>query len=197
MVGVITGKFKCDIPGCPCHEASKHYLDELQTSVANLMFHLARKYHPTCGEEIEDLSQRCFERVFSKLDRFDPSRGVEFITWAYRVAENVLRREHKRTYRRKKIFRTTDDQDQNLLEQISANSGEPLLRADLIFCVRQLRTKYPKWNDVIDALFGKKEEPLSCTFSVSEVARTTKRRYNQVHHFVTKIVRPLFRNYLD
>jgi hypothetical protein len=60
-----------------------------------------------------------------------------------------------------------------------------------------LRTRYPKWNDVLNAMFGKKGEHLSCTFSVSDVARMTGRRYNTVHLFVTKVVRPLFHTYLS
>lgn len=39
-------------------------------------------------DDIEDIAQEIFLKVFRALDRFDPSRGVKFTTWVFTFAKN-------------------------------------------------------------------------------------------------------------
>ncbi len=39
-------------------------------------------------EEVEDVAQDVFLKIFRALDRFDPERGVKFTTWAFTFVRN-------------------------------------------------------------------------------------------------------------
>jgi len=185
----LTKQFECQMPGCPCQEASKYFAEVLYESIHRMVVAIARSYSITCIEKVEDLSQRCFERIQEKLCRFDPKKG-QFTTWAWTVSANVLKREHKRNCRYNKIFLPLEEKFE---ETIPGNSAEPFLRTDMMECVNLLRIRNPKWRDVLDVMFGKPGDPLPCSLSVTEIAKETNRPYNQVHLFLTRTIRPFFK----
>jgi hypothetical protein len=194
LIAALTGRFKCEIPGCPCHEAAKHYEDAFHESIYKLVeFFISIFCSHATAEERKDLSQQCLIRLTRKLSYFDPDRGVKFSTWAGTVISNILRYEYKIALRRYKIFGNIDYSH----ETIADKKTEPFLRADIIAATGQLRSSYPKWRDVFDAVFGRPGYPLPPKFSVTEVARVTGRRYNEVHVFLTKTVRPFFKNWFQ
>ncbi|MEZ5987881.1 MAG: sigma-70 family RNA polymerase sigma factor [Planctomycetota bacterium] len=53
------------------------------------------------AEEVEDVAQEVFLKVFRTLDRFDPGRGVKFSTWVFTFVRNhcfdVLKKKRLRT----------------------------------------------------------------------------------------------------
>ena len=40
------------------------------------------------SSDVEDIAQDVLVKIFRSLDRFDPTRGVQFTTWAYAVVRN-------------------------------------------------------------------------------------------------------------
>lgn len=65
--------------------------DELVTAHLGLAQHLARRF-ANRGEPIDDLIQVASIGIMKSVDRFDPSRGVEFSTFAVRTVLGELKR---------------------------------------------------------------------------------------------------------
>ena len=192
LIDVMTGKFRCEIPGCPCIEASKYYADALHDSIYKMVFFFIGQFCSRSSPEVQkDLSQQCLVRIMKNLGRFDPSIA-KFSTWAGTVTINVLRHEYKKELRYNNVF----DLMAVAREGISA-SEEPSLRSDIVSAISTIRDLNPKWHKVLDAMFGKPGYPLARNFSVTEVARVTGLRYNEVHVFLTKTVRPFFKNWFQ
>jgi RNA polymerase sigma factor (sigma-70 family) len=191
LVAVITNRFKCEIPGCPCHAARLHYDNALHDSTYKLVYSLVGRSCYGSPDERKELSQICFERILENLDSFDRAKG-SFLTWAGTVTKNILRHEYKKRGRRERVFSPLEPSH----EAIARPSSELCLRSDIISAAEKIRDLYPKWNDVFDVIFGKQDHFMPDDFSVTEVAKATRRRYNEVHVFLARIVRPFFKTWL-
>lgn len=65
--------------------------DYLVMKNESLVYYLAKKYEVK-GESIEDLTQVAFIGLINAIDRFDPTRGVKFLTYAWQtITGEILR----------------------------------------------------------------------------------------------------------
>jgi DNA-directed RNA polymerase specialized sigma24 family protein len=189
MINVLTGRFWCEIPNCNCHADRENYESTLYESIFKLVAALANQYKKTCRDNTEDLMQRCFERIHQNLHQFDPELGFQFSTWAWHVSENVLRKEAKKTVRYNKAFVDFEPVHETAIDQ---RINGDFVGVDIVAARRELCRLYPRWRDVIERMLGTEGGELPNNLVVAELARTTHRRYNQVHIFLTRIVRPFF-----
>lgn len=66
-------------------EASRLVVEALHRPVIATIF---RFLGPGFRQDVEDLAQDVFVKLFRSLDRFDPARGVKFTTWVYTFVRN-------------------------------------------------------------------------------------------------------------
>ncbi len=65
--------------------ASRDIVEKLHRPILSTIHRfLGRRY----ANEVEDVAQDIFLKVFRALDRFDPERGVKFTTWVYTFVRN-------------------------------------------------------------------------------------------------------------
>lgn len=57
-----------------------------QTQVLSTIYRLVGGHYP---EEVEDLGQELFFKIYRSLFRFDPERGVKFSTWLFTSVKNL------------------------------------------------------------------------------------------------------------
>jgi RNA polymerase sigma-70 factor (ECF subfamily) len=66
-------------------DAARTLIDRLHRPILATAY---RFLGPRYREEIEDIGQEIFLKIFRSLDRFDPDRGVKFTTWVYAFVRN-------------------------------------------------------------------------------------------------------------
>jgi len=190
LVEVMTNRFRCEIPGCPCHAARLHYDNALHDSTYKLVYSLVGRSCFGSPDDRKDLAQAVFQRIIKNLHLYDRAKGA-FLTWAGTVTKNILRHEYKKKNRCDRVFSPLEPSH----EAIARPSSELCLRSDIISAVKEIRDLYPKWNDVFNVIFGKRDHFMPDDFSVTDVAKATRRRYNEVHVFLARIVRPFFNDF--
>lgn len=76
-------------------DAFAHILEVFEEPVYRTVWRLIGGRFPN---DIEDVAQEIFLKIFRNLDRFDPERGVKFSTWVYTFVKNhcfdVLKKRH-------------------------------------------------------------------------------------------------------
>ncbi|MCA8970353.1 MAG: sigma-70 family RNA polymerase sigma factor [Planctomycetes bacterium] len=66
-------------------DASRRIVEQLQRPIiATIHRFLGRRFR----EDVEDIAQDVFLKLFRALDRFDEERGVKFTTWAFTFVKN-------------------------------------------------------------------------------------------------------------
>ncbi|MDP6423953.1 MAG: sigma-70 family RNA polymerase sigma factor [Planctomycetota bacterium] len=66
-------------------DASRRIVEALHRPVlATVHRFVGRRF----AEDIEDIAQEVFLKIFKAIDRFDPDRGVKFTTWAFTFVKN-------------------------------------------------------------------------------------------------------------
>jgi RNA polymerase sigma-70 factor, ECF subfamily len=66
-------------------DAYREILTAFERPIFQTVFRLVGGRFPN---EIEDIAQEIFLKVFRALDRFEPERGVKFSTWVYTFVKN-------------------------------------------------------------------------------------------------------------
>lgn len=66
-------------------EASRRIIEDLHQPILGFAY---RMLGPAYREEMEDIAQEIFLRLFRALGRFDPARGVKFTTWVFTFVRN-------------------------------------------------------------------------------------------------------------
>ena len=78
--------------------ASRKIIEQMHRPILAFAY---RMLGPGYRDEMEDIAQEIFLRVFRTLDRFDLSRGVKFTTWVFTFVRNycldILKKRRMRT----------------------------------------------------------------------------------------------------
>ena len=87
--------------------------------IATIYRFLGNRY----AQDVEDIAQDVFLKIFRALDRFDPKRGVKFSTWIYTFVRN-----HCFDILKKRRIKTTSlhDRDGETIEPPDRVSPSPL-----------------------------------------------------------------------
>jgi RNA polymerase sigma-70 factor (ECF subfamily) len=65
--------------------ACREIVERLHRPVIATIFRFLGSRH---AQDLEDIAQDVFLKIFRSLDRFDPARGVKFSTWIYTFVRN-------------------------------------------------------------------------------------------------------------
>jgi RNA polymerase sigma-70 factor (ECF subfamily) len=111
-------------------DAFRVILEVFQEPVHQTVWRLVGGRFP---QEIEDVTQEVFVKIFRSIDRFDGTRGVKFSTWVYTFVKNqcfdVLKRRRLATTR---LAGGADDDGRDLpVAARAAGPGEELLTGEL------------------------------------------------------------------
>ena len=189
LIKSVSGKFKCEIKNCRCHELEGDYGNMLHDSIAKMVFKLAHKYVPTCSHDaVADLSQMCLAKVFHELHKFDANRG-EFTTFVWSLCENALRRRYNWTN-----IRITDTDSIDEAFDIGERDRDFSVANDMDTAVQDLMVLYPKWSKALIVMFGGEGGVKNSLGSInlSAVAKASKCGYNGLSVFYRDVVRPFF-----
>jgi RNA polymerase sigma-70 factor (ECF subfamily) len=105
----------------------------------NLVFNIAFHYLGS-REEVEDLAQEVFLRVFQTMERYDTSRPLKH--WIGRIAVNrCLDELRKRKIRRLSLASDLTDEERNGINQLldTADTNSPLTELEEERCLRLLQ----------------------------------------------------------
>ncbi len=85
--------------------------------------------------EVEDIAQDIFLKVFRALDRFDPDRGVKFTTWVFTFVRNhcfdVLKKKRIPTLSIHGESEAEDGRDWDVADEASKNPEDHSLETEL------------------------------------------------------------------
>ncbi len=77
------------------HEASREIIEKMHQPMLGFIFRLLG---PNYRNQMEDIAQEVFLKIFRALRRFDVERGVKFSTWAFTFTRNhcldILKKKH-------------------------------------------------------------------------------------------------------
>ncbi len=81
-----------DIPLADIQAAARGDQDASRRIVEALHRPILAVVHRFCGrrlrEDVDDIAQDIFLKIFRAIDRFDPERGVKFTTWVFTFVKN-------------------------------------------------------------------------------------------------------------
>ncbi len=77
--GVVTRARRGDV------DAFRSILEAFEAPIYQTVYRLVGGRFPN---EVEDITQDVFLKIFRSIDRFDPARGVKFSTWIYTFVKN-------------------------------------------------------------------------------------------------------------
>lgn len=124
-------------------------IDRYQLKLTNYI----RKITNLDEDDIEDVLQDVFIKVYKNLNNFDPD--LKFSSWIYRIAHNQVISNHRKRKARPQTT-TIDEQDNNFLENL-ASSLDTRQEADLSYLRKNI-------NQVLNHLDLKYREVLILKF---------------------------------
>ena len=142
----------------------------------NLVFNIAFHYLGS-REEVEDLAQEVFLRVFQTLERYDTSRPLKH--WIGKISVNrCLDELRKRKIRRVSLVSDLADEDRNGIDQLleAANNNSPLTELEAERCLKLLQVSMNGIPDkdrmafVLREMEGVAYADLAAMLETSEVA---------------------------
>jgi len=178
------------------HPASRFFPDVLIESIERMVTGICIQYASLAGETREDLSQRCLERIWTKLEKFDENKG-KFTTWSGHVCLGVIFKICRRTERRRSVMVSSDRMVESK-GSVSPHETE-VMRSEIAEAVRELIGKYPAKKAVIIEMFGNPDEsdfvpdPDICFARIARAAGTSS---NDVASFFKKKAQPFFKRRL-
>jgi len=193
LAAVISTGFEVDHPGWA--RARPYFEESLRDSVAALVHTFASKYATSCDDEIEDLEQECFRRIFMKLHLYKPLKGA-FTTWTSRVCHSVLNGKYRKSKRWKGRVVLSEPA---IIERVvdASEEGDRCDRFDMREALRELFGLHPEFRGFLTALFdGDPEEDdyePPGKISVMGACRISGAPYERAYPFYLKVVRPFFR----
>lgn len=111
-------------------QAFEQIVERYQRLVFNIVFHYFGSQN-----EVEDMAQEVFLRVYRSLDRFDPTRSLK--AWIGRITANRCVDElRRRRRRRQRLFTDLSEEEKNQLDWLrqSAADGDSFSQPELSRC---------------------------------------------------------------
>jgi RNA polymerase sigma-70 factor (ECF subfamily) len=153
-------------------EAFEEIIARFQSLVFNIAYHyLGRR------EEVEDLAQEVFLRVFQTLDRYDTDRPLKH--WIGKIAVNRCLDE-LRKYKIRRLHLASDlgDEESKDIDQLieASNANRPLTELEAERCLKLLQTSMDALPEkdrmafVLREMEGLTYSDLAAMLKISEVA---------------------------
>ena len=171
--------------------------------IIKLIRGMAKKFE-TPNQDMDDLVQACFMRLWETLRMFNPNIAT-LSTWTHFVVKSVLCRMYAETKKGNRIRRAgyngeQDDEegDAHALENCEQGAVEEnqLMRLHMRNVMRRLFESNPNEIDILQQLFGDPSkddyEPPAYPPSKAEIARNINRDYSEVYNFFKTVVKPYF-----
>jgi RNA polymerase sigma-70 factor (ECF subfamily) len=120
-------------------EGDRECFESIVTRYQNLVFNIAFHYLGS-REEVEDLAQEVFLRVFQSLERYDTGRPLKH--WIGRIAVNrCLDELRKRKIRKLSLVSDLGDEDRTGVDHLleAANNNSPLTELEAERCLNLLQ----------------------------------------------------------
>ena len=157
-------------------EGDRGAFEKLVVRYQNLVFNIAHHYLGR-REEVEDLAQEVFLRVYQTLDRYDTGRP--FKHWIGKITVNrCLDELRKMKIRRMHLLSDLGDEDRQSIDQLAeaARTGRPLTELEAERCLKLLADSMSKLSEKDRMAFVLREmeslsyEELAAMLETSEVA---------------------------
>ncbi|MEW6742014.1 MAG: sigma-70 family RNA polymerase sigma factor [Planctomycetota bacterium] len=102
-------------------ESCRQIVEAFERPLFSVIYRMVGGRYPN---DIEDIAQDVFLRIFRALDRFDPSRGIKFSTWVFTFVKNycidLLKRKHR------PVFSFDDSEEGRPFDPAGGDLGPPL-----------------------------------------------------------------------
>jgi len=127
-------------------EAFRTILETFQKPIFQTVYRLVGGRFPN---EVEDITQDVFMKIFRSIGRFDPERGVKFSTWIYTFVKNhcfdVLKKRRLQVVNIDGAGSSDDDGNSGRFEFESKSEipGEQLLASELHRHITEAVTELP------------------------------------------------------
>ena len=151
--------------------------------------------------ELEDLEQKCFCKIWQSLDSFDTKQG--FTTWVFYVCKSALNNQAKLD-KRDVIVKDTIPLGAAILAKVSDEKwtdgiSDLVHKVDLKLMIDEIFEKFPSKIDLLTRVFspvdGKYRIPSKICYS--EIAKGSGVPYNDVRNFVQKDLRNFVKGQMD
>lgn len=167
----------------------------LYDAVLRLVCMLANRRKNTLNEDMEDLIQQAFERIWDKIDTYDYKRG-KFTTWAFWVTKSVYDYNHREMKKYREHFVRVDCDSKEERTTFAETQGtDDNLRKEIKFVINDLYEKHPEIHDVLHAFFGNPNNEnflMPTDFSIQDTVDKVGRKYSEVYDITRNIIRPAF-----
>jgi RNA polymerase sigma-70 factor (ECF subfamily) len=157
-------------------DGNREAFEKLVTRFQSLVFNIAYHYLGR-REEVEDLAQEVFLRVFQTLDRYDIDRPLKH--WIGKIAVNrCLDELRKRRIRRLYLASDLGDEDRRGMDQLieASNQNRPLTELEAERCLKLLNTSMDVLPEkdrmafVLREMEGQGYSDVSAMLGISEIA---------------------------
>jgi len=146
-----------------------------------------RRLIPTIGEEVDDVLQDIFIKVYVHVRSFDTS--LSFSSWVYRIAHNEAVSWLRKKSARPSTYTLSDDEFELLATAVSTNTESTehrLIKDEVERTLVQLKEKY-RTVLVLQYLEGKSYQEMSDILSVPEGTVATlihraKKAFSSTYH---------------
>lgn len=161
-----SGRITDDELAALAHAGDEHAFSEIFDRYRKLVVHLVGRFFNR-REEVEDISQQAFTKLFLSLGDFRGGHEKSFSAWVSRITVNACYDElRKRSRRQESLFSEFSDEDRERLDQIEFGRDEG---AENLLVSRDLAAKIlaqldPKERLALTLLHGEE-------FSVAEIAK--------------------------
>lgn len=167
-------------------------------AVKKMIIGLANKHNVNLKEDVEDLLQQSFEKIWGEIGKYDYTRG-KFTTWAYCITQNAYNQSHRKNKRFReniKIVRHGENENDEIKTSFIESLGmTECLKKEIKTTIIDLYENNPEIHDVLDAFFGNPSNEhfqMPTSFSIQDAVHKVGRKYSDVYEITCNIIRPAF-----
>lgn len=122
----------------------------------NQLFHYIRRIGQFNNEDVEDLLQEVFIKIYQKLNEYE--EDLKFSSWAYRIAHNHII-DHFRKVNARPKTNTLDDDEWGKLIAGSINIEKEMINKDCVEKIKDFIARMPlKYKEVMVLRFIEEKE---------------------------------------